>query len=600
MAALLLGFAVGLAAGCVNFADEFATYCQSRTSCSNNSPCCSGFACVSGQCVSLGRNDGGNTSTCTPVCSGTTPYCQLDTCVECQNSTQCTGRFCNTVLNKCVECVDNSVCATPSTGRTCNVPKGVCEVGGADAGYPPAVMLELIGTSTTLLAGQCSNQWTVRALDVNNAPTALAPNVFLSGGGNARFFTNGTCMSVPTSVLTVPAATSQLGFFLSMDQAGTSQSFTAANGPLRATRTVAINAGGATQLTISPSLLVSPGTCSNAVEVRSFDTYGNASRHSSSGISLTSSNGTTTFFSQAGCPAVASTTQVFMSASSNVATYWFLDTSAGSPVHTASAPGLTAGSISHAVVPQSGDAGTPTPTVIAFDTVPAFSTAGIPSPPFTVKLQNGAGQNAAFNSAVTVSVSSATSTDLAIFSDQSASQPFTTLPPGATGFTFYLLTSKAANPYDFNLILETLTGNRPIEVRPNSATKVVLYDVPSFTSPNVCVSSDVGLVDAYGNAVYGPSPTIEILSTPAGNATLWAGPGCTGASSDPLPVTISMTSQRAPFTFKVLSPTSVTLNASTKTGQADVSMLVTACKSAGQACVNDCCSPLVCSSSVCQ
>ncbi len=247
--ALLAGALLGFALACSDFKADLQQYCSERR-CTAPTDCCDGWSCSAGRCQApAGQTDGGGVvMACTATCAGQTPVCDTATgsCVRCTAASCGSGKLCD--LNSgCVGCTLDAGCAVPTPvcrplqercvecdvdaqcagkpGTTCNRQTGVCEIGGADAGYDAGVpfALKVIPATGPEFVGRCSGQWRVETVDVLDASVPFYGPVDLeSDYGNTRFFDQAGCTSaqLPSNQLRLDAPTGRGSFWFITDAEG--------------------------------------------------------------------------------------------------------------------------------------------------------------------------------------------------------------------------------------------------------------------------------------------------------------------------------------------------------------------------------------------
>ncbi len=276
-------------------------------------------------------------------------------CVECVDNSQCAGKpgttQCHALQKRCVECNSDAPCLT--TGRTCNIPLGQCQVGGADAGYPPATRINLVNPNPTqaLGAGQCAPAaWTMEAQDATLKPTLFGGSISLVGTGGARFFTAAGCAGSPMSSFLLPAGSSSLPFYVSFTGVGTQSVTSSAAGLSPGSASATVVAGSPAYFAFTGTQNVPAGACSSQSTVSAYDAFGNLAP-SSNAFSLTSSNANASFYGSNTCTGAPLPFPLQLVGGSF--SFYFVEKISGQATHTASGNGMDAGSVIHTVMPGS-------------------------------------------------------------------------------------------------------------------------------------------------------------------------------------------------------------------------------------------------------
>ncbi len=278
----------------------------------------------------------------------------IPSCVECVNNAQCAGKAagnaCHALNKKCVQCNDTVACTV--AGQSCNIPLGACQVGGADAGYPPAVRMVVTNSNPTarLTAGVCSHALSIRTVDSTGADTPNFSGTFSpNGSGNATFYSDATCTTFQP-MFALPPGAAQVAFYTRIPQSGVRTVTVLSNPPLPNDGgvTLTVDPAPAAYLTLGPAQANVAGSCL-PLTLSAFDTLGNPSNVALQGIDLRSNSTQNQFFSGVGCSSALGI-PVFLPTTASLQLS-FRDTKAGAPLHTAEANGVDGGEVTHSLMP---------------------------------------------------------------------------------------------------------------------------------------------------------------------------------------------------------------------------------------------------------
>jgi hypothetical protein len=209
----------------------------------------------------------------------------------------------------------------------------------------PATRLSFTTSSQTVTAGNCSASTGFRTEDAYGNLSAVGAATVVnttSSAGTGAFFSDPGCTAQVSGVL-VGAGGSSGSFYFRDTTAGSPTLTLSASGFSSAGQTETIVAGAAVQLAFANGpITMTAGGCGGALTVQARDLYGNPRAVSSATVvTLSSTSGTGTFYTAAGCGTATGT--VTIAAGSSSATVYYGDVTAGTPTATAAAGGFTAG-----------------------------------------------------------------------------------------------------------------------------------------------------------------------------------------------------------------------------------------------------------------
>ncbi len=206
---------------------------------------------------------------------------------------------------------------------------------------PPASKLVILsGGSQTLAIDSLSGEVVVQRQDSIGSPVnadALVVGLYSTSSG-ATFYSDAGV--TPTTSVTIPAGANSTSFWYKDSVAGT-PTLTASAGTLTsATTTFTISAGAATTLVYTTSTQTLPaGSVSGVITVQRQDLHGNPVTSGTIDLDLTTTSTTGKFYSDAS--GTTQITTVSIADTSSVASFYYMDTNAGTPTLTAASAGLT-------------------------------------------------------------------------------------------------------------------------------------------------------------------------------------------------------------------------------------------------------------------
>jgi hypothetical protein len=214
-------------------------------------------------------------------------------------------------------------------------------------------------------------------------------------------------------------------------------SFTATNskGATTQSYTLTVKAAAASKLVFTTSpVTVTAGSCSTVITAQSQDSNGNPSDPASTEtLALSTSGSGGSFYSNSTC--TTSITSVSIPTSANTASFYWKDTTAGSPVITASGTGAFSSAPTQAETVKAAAA-----SKLVFTTSPVTVTAGVASGTITVQRQDQYGNANTTDATRTVTLSSS-STGTVTFTPASLS-----IASGSSSASFTYTDTKAGTP----------------------------------------------------------------------------------------------------------------------------------------------------------
>lgn len=372
-----------------------------------------------------------------------------------------------------------------------------------------------LGPITVQLQDTFSNPATAPA---GGTPVTLSST---SNGPGVFSLTQGSATTV--SSVSIPAGTSSVSFFYGDTTAGSPTITVSSTGLASATQTATVTAPVATQLAIittAPTGMTASTANLGPVTVQLRDSAGNpvAAPAGGTALSITStSTGTRTFSTTQGA---ATSSPVTIPAGSSTVSFFYGDTTAGSPTITVASAGLISATQTATV-----RAGTPARVIYTSAPVtgPAATTASLG--PITVQLQDVFGNLAVAPTAGTPLTPSSSSTGTRIFSlTRGSSTGITslTVPGGTSTITFYYGDTQAGSP----TLTVTGTGLTPASqtqtITAAAPAAVQYLQPPTNVQKNIVFSPviTVMIVDRFGNRTTSTASVTVALRTTIGTIPL--------------------------------------------------------------------------------
>src|SRR3989441_769289 len=291
-------------------------------------------------------------------------------------------------------------------------------------------------------------------------------------------------------------------------------SLTAAGAQSQAQNTFTDAGANKLQFTTS-AFTVAAGTCSGTITVGTFSGNNAASPSSNETITLTTSSSGGSFYSNSGCTTPITT--VGISTSQNSASFFYKDTTAGSPTITATpAPSLTTPTQTETVTPAAANK-------LVFSQQPSNATGGSAiTPAVAVQVQDQ------FGNVVTSGSGSNASITIAIGSNPGAGTlSGTTTQSAVSGVATFsnLSIEKPGTGYTLTASSTGLTGatSTAFNITVGAATKLAFGTQPSNTAAGTSISPavTVQVQDAGGNLVTTSTASITVaIGTNPGSGTL--------------------------------------------------------------------------------
>jgi hypothetical protein len=321
-----------------------------------------------------------------------------------------------------------------------------------------------------------------------------------------------------TTVTIAPGGSSAIVYY-GDTKVGTPTITVSGTGLTSATRTATITAGAPVALAFTTAAL-SGAASSNAtlgpLSVQLRDAHGNAAAAPTGGVTIiptSTSPGTTVFSTSSGGVPIATVT---VSAGLSSASFYYGDTTAGTPMITAAAGGLTSATQNQTVVAAAVSQLLITSAPLSGS---ASSTASLG--PVTVQAKDQFGNLAiapAGGTAVTLSSSSA-GTKIFAASLSGTSVTTVTIPVGTSSTTFYYGDTRAGTPTITVSRAGVTSASQPVTVLPAVAAKLVFGQQPTSTVRGATLSPAVTarILDQFNNLTTSTAPvTITIATNPVG------------------------------------------------------------------------------------
>lgn len=302
----------------------------------------------------------------------------------------------------------------------------------------------------------------------------------------------------------------------------------------------------------NPPQLGSAGGCIGPVTVEAEDSSGGPSGvTAATTVNLTSTSATLAFHSSSGC--ASPVTSVTIPASGTTTSFYFKDTSTGSPAITASATGLT--------LTRQIETITAAPTRIAITNLSQNVGVNVCSGAnwnnaITLQTLDAAGSPATVVSTTTLALASSSATTT-FYTSSSCSTPVTslTMAPGSRTASVYFKDTTQGS------ITITVSGLGTASITENIGPPPARLTLaqPQTVNTNTCTYSSVGTADANAASAQVATATAINLTSSSGTMTYYSDWQCTTPITQ---VTISAGSTGTSFYFKETSPGRPTLTAS--------------------------------------
>jgi hypothetical protein len=408
------------------------------------------------------------------------------------------------------------------------------------AGLTPATQVQSISAAApaqlayttpaqTLVAGACSAAVTVQVRDTYGNPspvTSATPVNLTTDSPGGTFHTASGCSGASeVSSVTVAEGTHSVTYYYRDTRAGASQITAAASGLGNVSQVHTIDPGPASAIAFStPSRTVTAGACSPVLTVQSRDAFANpAAVTSATGVALTATSGTMSFYLDATCTAPVSS--VSIAAGSSVTSFYFRDNRSGTPTVTATAS-LGVANQSHTVNPGAPDS-------LEFPGTAQTLVAGACAAATAVRVEDAFGNPANVTSSTTVTLGTG-SPGGGFFSDAACTAAITTrtIAAGTNSTSFYWRDTQAGTP----VLSATATGLQPAgqqqTVDPAPPSKVVFITAPQTLGVGQCSAiATAQAQDPFNN----PSPSATArsggLSSTSSSTQFFSDPGCTAQVS---------------------------------------------------------------------
>ena len=388
--------------------------------------------------------------------------------------------------------VENISLATSSPGMT-----------GASAAltvFASAPTQLAITGAASILAGNCSDAFTVSTLDSSGNPMPVAASTTITLGTTASsvLFSDSSC-TVPISSITIAAESSTATFYLYRAQAASFTVSASSAGFSTASKTLTVTLGTATRLVITGPTTVNGQY--NSFTVSRVDASGKFVPTQFSSLAFTmSGQGTGSFVN---CSTKASTTTFYIGYYSASGTFCYYSNTNQNVTFSAASSGLASGTLSVTINIDAADKLTLTG--------PSSTVAGTCSSAFTVSSinKNNAVSSAPFALPITIANLPSTS---AVYSDAACTMPLAqiVIPAGSTGTTFHLSDTRtyyapsslsAAGPYGFTSYYSPSWLTLSHAVVSAAPVQIVNGYGPASFPVGTCQAYTFSFRDIYGNEV---------------------------------------------------------------------------------------------------
>ncbi|RMG20055.1 MAG: hypothetical protein D6729_03760 [Deltaproteobacteria bacterium] len=361
-------------------------------------------------------------------------------------------------------------------------------------------------------AGQCSAAVTLEARDAYGNTSAVAadtPIGLAATPSGLTFFGDSGCSSDLMGTATIPAGSAQVSFYFSGTQTSL-YDVTASGLGTSAVQGEAVTPAPPDRLVIvTPARTVTAGACSQAVQARFEDPYGNESPvPTDTLVTFTSTSPTTFFFRDSTCG--TSTAGRTVRAGQSRVALWFSDQTAGSVTVTLSATGYASDAQTETIQPAA-------PSQTVFVTAAHTIVAGTCSGVLTIEVQDAYGNPAPVAGDTTVSFGS-DSQGTTFYESAGCGGPAVgsaTIPAGSTRLDFYFSDTVAGSP----TLTATPGGLAPASqqqtVTPGTAATLEVSGIPSPVRALDLVDVQVTARDTYGNVATGYLGTVTFTSSDA-------------------------------------------------------------------------------------
>ncbi len=409
----------------------------------------------------------------------------------------------------------------------------------------PATQLVFTSTPVSVAVGACSSGITVTSENSSNAaayPSSLETIALSSSDGTTTFYTASGCSGSAVTSTSIGTSASATTFYIKTTTVGSPVITATGTGAFSSAPTQTETVTGATKLAFtSTAVSVPAGDCSSGVTVTSENASGTATApYITETVALTSSDGTATFYSNNTCSTVSASPTITSPATA--ATFYFKDTTQGTPTITASGTGA------YTSAPTQIETVTASASQLAFTSSPVTVAVNACSTGVAVTSQNASGTATAPSSTETVALSSSDGTTT-FYSNSSCTtvNANPTIATSASAVTFYIKTTTVGSP------TITASGTGAYTSAPTQPETVTGATKLAFTSSAVSVgagacSSGVTVTsqNASGTATDPYTTETVALTSSDGTATFYSNSTCTTVNASP---TISTSASAVTFYF---------------------------------------------------
>jgi MYXO-CTERM domain-containing protein len=426
-------------------------------------------------------------------------------------------------------------------------------------GPVPSQRLAFLTAPRTFSAGVCSGAITVQTQDGLGNPSNVSQATsvsLISPSSTTSVYSDASC-STAISSLTIPVGSNLATFYIRETTSSALPLVADAVGTLAGEQTETVNPASATALRFNTAAQnVTVGTCAAQTQGRAADTFGNAvALGANTTVTLVSSSGTMVFYSDSGC--TSATSSAVIAAGTSTVTFYWKDTTTGSPTITLSASGLSSATQTETVGPSASG-----PAVkIVFLTAPQTIVAGNCSAVAVVQSRDSFDNPAAVVGDASGQLTS-TSSSLRFFTNSSCTLQTTTLtiPNGASTTTFYFRDTAAGTPTITATPSGLGTALQSANIQPGPASHLAFGNSPFSIAAGTCSGSPtVRVQDNFGNLTNVASNTAVMLSTTSAGGTFHLVPGCNDTAAS---LTIAAGTAGSSFAYRDTRAGSPTLSAS--------------------------------------
>jgi len=385
----------------------------------------------------------------------------------------------------------------------------------------------------SVVAGVCSAVVTVRSLDTYNNPASVAAVTTVALGSTSSggtFYAGAGCTGAVTSV-SIAAGSDATSFYFKDTAIGSPTITGSATLFNSATQVETVRAAAPARLVFTTTAqTANAGSCSAVMTVELRDGFDNvAPAQAAITVSLSSSAGTSAFFSDPSCSSAVSSRPIAVNATQ--ASFYFKDSAAGSPTVTASSGTLTSATQQVTVVAGNNA------TKLAFITSAQTLTAGACSSAVTLQSQNSSGTPTNVTSATVIGLSSTSGGNI-FYSTAGCSNVVTsvTMASGTNQVSFYFKDTVAGTPTltASNASLTDATQTQTITAG-SGGPRLAFITPQRTTAINSCSEGvTVQTQDEFGNPLVVTVDTrVTLAAEPSADVHFYSNGSCGGGGFQP-------------------------------------------------------------------